>query len=827
MASFIELHCHTEYSNLRLIDSTDKVNATIDHAVQIGLRGLAITDHEALSGHLKAMQKAKRVRETYPDFQLILGNEIYLCHDSEPWEGEDGKVRYTIESPEFYHFILLAKDSVGHHQLRELSTAAWSRRYHYKGTDRVPTFYSDIERIVGANGGHLIASTACLGGELPKLFAANNVEGAVQFVEWCQKMFGADNFFIELQPGRSEEQIKFNDNAVRFCKHFGLKWIITNDVHYLTREKRALHEIYLQSHEEEREVGDFYESTYFKTEEEMRERMSDYLSADDIETGLRETANIGDMCKNAGDYGLFHTTIIPQRPLPPFEIGDGFAPFYDQCPSLKFCSTSPYEQDRFCLAEIEKGARAKNIPFTLELAERIDVELEQVLAISEQLGQRMTSYYNLVQYVVKLAWDVSIVGNGRGSACGFMLCYLMDITQVDSMKWNLPWWRHAHHTKVELADVDEDFSPIKIPAIFDKLREEFGADRCLNIITFKHESSKAAVGTACRGLGIDSDIAREISSMIPIKRGKVWKIDECLHGTEDNGYTPLREFINRVAQFPMLLETMQEIEGLVSGRSSHASGFYIFNQPFLEQNSLMIAPNGMRTTCWEMHDSDDAGALKVDLLVTDAVQKMQLCLDLLGEDGYIEPQETLKATYDKYLHPLVIDYESDGMWEMARRGQIVDLFQFDSICGSDAIIKTQPRNLKELSLANSAMRLMGNEDMVPLDRYSALKGDISLWYQEMRHNGLTDDEMHVLEKYLLPNNGCCIEQEDMMEIVMDEHISGFDMVQCNNLKKGVSKKIDQILVDSEKLFFEQGLKIGTRKQMLDYVWKYCVRPQLG
>lgn len=828
---FAELHCHTDMgSNTRLTDTTNKVDATIRHAVSMGLRGLAITDHEALCAHIKALNTIKKVKAKQEDldFTLILGNEIYLCHDTPPIQMDNGKIKYAIESPEFYHFILLAKDKEGHRQLRELSSRAWERAYTYKRIERVPTFYSDLEEIVKPNPGHLIASTACLGGEFDKLILADNVDGSIAFVNWCCSVFGEENFYIELQPGLSADQIKYNTWAVKFCKWYGLPWIITNDVHYLTADKRVLHENFLLSHEEEREVGEFYESTYFKSEEEMIARMRDYLSLEDILSGFENTIKVVDACKNAGDYGLFHSTIIPQRKLPPFEIGDGFVPFYNQCPSLAYCSTSPYEQDRFCLAECERGAREKRIPFTLELAKRIDIELQQVLAISEQLGQRMTSYYNLVQFIVQKAWQVSLVGNGRGSACGFMLCYLMDITQVDSVKWNLPWWRHAHATKIELADIDEDFSPSKRPLIFQMMRDEFGENRCLNIITFKHETSKAAIQTAARGLGIDVKVAREISALVPITRGKVWSIQECLNGNKEEGWAPVPGFADKINSYhPLLLDTVLEIEGLVSGRGVHASGFYIFNSDYVNQNSLMKAPNGTRITCWEMHDSDEAGALKVDLLVTDAVQKIQLCLGLLANDGYIQDQGSLKATYDKYLHPDVLDYETKEMWEMAQQGKIVDLFQFDSAVGSEAIRKSLPYNLKELALANSVMRLMANEDMNPLDHYCALKKDISLWYKEMRDNGLNESEIKVLEKYLLTNYGCSIEQEDMLELVMDPHISDFTMPEANKLKKGVSKKIKELVSSCKELYLKKGKEIHTSSAMLNYVWKYLIQPQLG
>ena len=453
MYSFHEHHAHTDFSNTHLIDCINKISSLMDHAADIGLSGISITDHECLSAHIKALNHLKGMREKYPNFQLILGNEIYLCHDCEPYQSDSGKTYYPIESGQFYHFILLAKDAVGHHQLRELSTRAWDRCYSSKGVERLPTFYSDLKDIVASNPGHLVASTACLGGEFPKLILSQNVQGAVEFVSFCWSIFGKENFFIELQPGLTEDQRFFNKTAIRFCKHFDLPWIITNDAHYLSADKRELHEIYLKSHEEEREAGDFYESTYLKTPQQMIERMKDDLELTDIETGFKNTMVIAEMCKDAGDYGLFHDTIVPQRPLQTKPFIQGlFKEYYSICPSVKYLANSPHEQDQFFLQECERGVQNKNIPITEAVVKRIDIEAQQLLGISEKLGCRLTSYYNLMQYIEEIAWQVSLIGPGRGSACCLYCAYLMDITQVDSLENNLPYWRHTHVSKISLPD---------------------------------------------------------------------------------------------------------------------------------------------------------------------------------------------------------------------------------------------------------------------------------------------------------------------------------------------------------------------------------------
>lgn len=443
MIPFVELHAHTEYSNTRLLDCLSKLDATIKHAATIGLQGVAITDHECLSGHIKALRTAQKVREVHPDFRLILGNEIYLCHDTEPSLDEKGKIRYNIESPDFFHFILLAKDAIGHEQLRLLSSRAWSRCYSYKRVERVPTFYSDVEEIVGPNPGHLVACTACLGGEFAKLTLAGNAEGAFNFASWCKKQFGDGNFYIELQPGQTEDQILFNQRAIKFCKYFDLPWVITNDVHYLSYDKRELHAIYLNSHDEEREAGDFYASTYFKTPDEMIERMP-YLDAEDALAGFANTIKIGEMCKDAGDYGLFCSTIVPQRTLPEFAVDQSLNVDSDRYPHIALMYASDEPQDLWLMKQLEDGMRRKQQPLDDTNLSRINVELEQIYEISQKLHQPVSAYYNLTQRIVEIMWNEggSLVGCGRGSVGGWYIAYLMDIMQLNPIVHGTHWWRH-------------------------------------------------------------------------------------------------------------------------------------------------------------------------------------------------------------------------------------------------------------------------------------------------------------------------------------------------------------------------------------------------
>src|SRR5690554_3020608 len=200
---YTSLHNHTDYSNLRIIDSINSVEKLIDRAYELGLKGVAITDHETVSGHIKAIEYYnKKYKDKKDEFKLILGNEIYLTRS-------DLNENTHKKGEKFYHVLLLAKDEIGHRQLRELSTRAWSRSY-FRNMMRCPTYQEDLIEVVGANPGHLIATTACLGGYTGTMFLNHQFHMIDGFLEFMEGVFGKENFFIELQPSFQDDQINYN-----------------------------------------------------------------------------------------------------------------------------------------------------------------------------------------------------------------------------------------------------------------------------------------------------------------------------------------------------------------------------------------------------------------------------------------------------------------------------------------------------------------------------------------------------------------------------------------------------------------------------------------
>ncbi len=836
------LHNHTDRgSNLRMLDCTTKTKSLIDRALELGASGVAITDHESLSSHVEAIKYINELRtkkRINDDFKLVLGNEIYLIDEIENINNQK-----KVSTP-FYHFILLAKDAVGHKQLRYLSSLAWSNSFRTGKMERVPTLKSTLEEVIVSEPGHLIATTACIGGELGHSILDyrlnQNISArskTLHFIEWCKQLFGED-FYLEMQPSHNREQIIVNCEILNLSEQTNVPFIITTDTHYLKKEDRPVHEAYLNSREdEEREVGEFYATTYLMSPQEIHEYMDKQIDKENVSRALANTILISDKIQQ---LDLYHKQIVPRVSIPKFEMQHSFANAYEKYPYLKKFAYSSEQVDRYILYLIEEGWWNKQYTSDLTADEietmisRINDELGAVWETSIKLEDNVSSYYISALEIVNMMWDDSedggnsLVGCSRGSIASFYISYLIGIQQLNPLKWNIPWWRHLHASRPEMPDIDIDTEKSKRMRIIEATRKKWGHDRVLNICTFKTEGSKSSILTAARGLGIDNDIAQYLANMIPVVRGKTTSLHVMLYGDEENEVKPNTEFINECNQYPGLLETAMSIEGLVCGRSIHASGVIIFASSYIDHNCMMKAPNGIPTTQWSMEDSEYCGGLKYDFLTITNLDAMHICMDFLIQYGYIEWQGNLRQTYNKYFHPDVLDYDSEDMWKMAENLEIVNLFQFQTQVGAKAIQAIKPRNLRELGTANSAMRLMVKEGEQPVDTFVRYKNNISEWYKCMTEDyHLTPSEVAIVEKHLKDVYGMASMQEEVMRMVMDPHIANFSMQEANKLRKSIAKKKTKLQMEAKELFYKKGNEINTSHNLLDYVWIEVISKQLG
>ena len=778
MSKRFEVHSHTMYSNLRLLDCINRPDKLIDRAVEIGLSGIAITDHETLSCHIEINKYAQKLVEKYPNFKVALGNEIYLT------DVRENNIRY-------WHFILIAKDAEGHRQLRELSSLAWLNSYWDRGLERVPTLKSDLEEIIRKNPGHLIATSACIGGELSGnvLIMENarqmgDIQGAndaknniINFVLWCKNLFG-DDFYIECAPGASREQIIVNKKLVELAPQFGCKMVIGSDAHYLKKEDRYVHKSYLNSKGGEREVDDFYEYAYLQDEEQIIQNLTPSI----VDAYEQMCNNSMEIWEKIQPYSLLHSQQIPQVDVKDYPKQKFIDPCFDNnYPILSSMTYSDDNYERYWVNECLNKLKEKNL-YKGEYLARLEEEADIKRTIGEKLGTNMFAYPITLQHYINMFWECgSTVGAGRGSSCSGLNHYLLGITQLDPIKWNLPFWRYLNKERVELGDIDLDLCPSKRPIIIQKIKAERGQKfkedineiskknlGCTLIATFGTESTKSTILTACRGYrseeypdGIDNDIAQYMSSLIPQERGFLWTLNDVINGNAEKGRKPVAPFVNEVMQYPGLLEIMQGIEGLVSRRGSHASGVILFDEDPYEFGCFMRTPSGDVITQYDLHMAEAAGMTKYDFLLTEVQDKITQCIKFLQEDGEIDSNLTLREVYDKYLHPEVLPLDIEEVWKNIQEGNIINIFQFDSAVGNQAAKKIKPETILELADANGLMRLMASEKgaETPMDKYIRFKNNIDLWYDEMRQWGLTSDEVKLLEPYFKDSYGVPPSQE--------------------------------------------------------------------
>jgi len=442
--SYFGAHNHTDYSNERLKDCINKPKALLDKALELGLSGIAITDHETISAHIEASRYLRENKDKFGDFKLGLGNEIYLV-DKNTLQLKDSneKIRYN-------HFILIAKNEHGHEFLRKQTSLAWNNSYTYRGMERVPSYYDEIEDLMKDYKGDVIAQTSCIGGLLPQLllqYNENQTDELKQeihkFITWNQKVFGKDDFYLELQPSHQMEQLIVNKWLIKLSKAYDIKIVVTTDAHYLDQSQKEVHKAYLQSQDGEREVDSFYDTTYLFSPEQL----SEYFNDDLLTEMFTNTHEIMDKIET---YDLTHKVVVPQVEIPDFtpvkasDFGD-----VDKYESILDYIKSESKSDRYYMRLIYDGMIKFKQPFNETTLDRINTELDVVRGLSNYFEQPMSGYFLVMKEFVDLVWTVSIVGVSRGSASCFYTNYLLGIVQINALDYDLPYWRFLNKERMD------------------------------------------------------------------------------------------------------------------------------------------------------------------------------------------------------------------------------------------------------------------------------------------------------------------------------------------------------------------------------------------
>lgn len=819
------LHNHTHYSNLRLRDCIIRENELIDHAIELGHKLVAITDHESLSNAIKIEKYYDKIKKDHPDFKVLRGNEIYLVRN-----GLNAS-NFDREKDRYYHFLLVAKDLCGMKQIMEISTRAWKRSYIARGMRRVPTYYQDLFDIIGTNPGHVIGSSSCLGGALPTQILRGTDESKLKI--WISQMvsiFGEGNFYLEMQPSRNKDQVIVNKRLLEFARELNLPYIITTDTHYLRKEDRPIHKAYLNAQNGDREVDEFYATTYLMSDDEIRSYF-DYFSTEEIEEAYRNIERIG---AAVSDFSLRKPLKIPE--LPWREVISYYTEYptwFERIPMLETFLHSEFESDRYLVNAVIDGIKRHDDLQNKAAYDEINKNLEMTWISSNVNKAQWSAYYLNLQKIIDICWDAgTLVGPGRGSGVGFILLYVLDITQINPLRETTRCfpWRFLNPERVSVLDVDFDIEGGRRAIVLNKFREVYGDDRVANVATFRTEKSKSAILTAARGLGIDVDIAQYISSLIPADRGQLRTLDQCMYGDEENDWAPIKQFVFEMTEnYPELWQVAHSIEGLISGVGVHAGGVIFVDEPFTNSTGLMRAPDGTICTQFELHDAEDASLIKYDALSVEAMDKIHNCIDLLCDYGYAERKSTLKETYESLIGIYKLERKDPKMWQMVWEHKINALFQMEQQSGIKGIATLHPTSVDDLAILNSTIRLMAQEKggEMPTDKLARFKADPNAWINEMHEHNLTEEDQKILSPVLSMSYGLCIAQEQFMELVQLPELGGFNLTWADKLRKSIAKKNPKDYDALTKEFFKVTQEKGINPNLADYVWNTLIAMSRG
>ena len=480
---------------------------------------------------------------------------------------------------------------------------------------RVPTYYQDLIDIIGKNPGHVIGCTACLGGCLPTQLLRNRDTNAPsmdlikRWIVQMQGIFGVDDFYFEMQPSFNKDQLYVNKKLVELGDEMGIKYIITNDAHYLKKEDRPIHKAFLNSQQGDREVDDFYATTFLMSDEEIYHYMEESLGEEVIQKAYQTIEEIRDKCE---DYSLAKSLKIPRLNWKRYTVEEAQIELWrKKIPYLDKFLSSEYKEDKHLAYAIIDRIKNDETLHNEETYNEINACLEDTWISSEVNGSRWSAYFLNLQNIIDACWDAgTLVGCGRGSGVGFILLYLLGITQINPLreKSQTKRWRFLNPERVSVLDVDIDIEGGRRAEVLKSFRNIYGEDRVANVLTLKTEKSKSAIQTACRGLGIDNDIAAYLSSFIQADRGQLRTLKQTFYGDPDNNMPASTQFRIEIEEnYPEVWRVAQGIEGLINGCGIHAGGVIFVDEPFTESTALMRAPKGEIITQFDLHDAEATG----------------------------------------------------------------------------------------------------------------------------------------------------------------------------------------------------------------------------
>lgn len=712
MSAFVHLHVHTQYS---LLDGAARISELVARAKALGMDALAITDHGAMYGVIDFYKACKE-----QGIKPIIGMEAYVApnslHDREGYR-------------EYAHLVLLAKNEIGYKNLIMLSSVAFTEGFYYK--PRI-----DYDLLEQYHEG-LICLSACLAGDIPSGLLKGQDERAYAVAKRLKSMFGED-FYIELQNHGLLEQQQVLPKLAALAKELSIMTVATNDIHYVNKEDAEAQDVLLcvQTQRTVNDTGRMRmeaDEFYLKSEEEMRQMLFAYPES--IENSLL----IADKCNLEIRFG--------ERHLPDFKAPGEF-----------------HDNASFLRSLCETGLKRRMPDAGPAVWERLWHEVDVI----EQMD--FVDYFLIVWDFVDFAHRNGIaVGPGRGSGAGSLVAYVMGITDIDPIAYDLIFERFLNPERISMPDFDIDFCIERRQEVIDYVIEKYGADRVAQIITFGSMAAKQAIRDVGRALGMSYGEVDRIVKLVPYSLGIT--IDSALQIS-----TELKAQYDGDEGVRKLIDLSRKLEGLPRHASTHAAGVVISAQPLTEYAPLQTN-EGAVTTQFPKDTVEELGLLKMDFLGLRTLTVIRDALDLIASNSKTAPSlETLKFD-DPHVFAMIATADTDGV------------FQFESAGMRQFLTQLKPDNFEDI-IAGIALFRPGPMDQIP--RYiSGKNSKDSIRYADER-----------LRPILHMTYGCMVYQEQVMQIVRD--LAGYSWGRSDLVRRAMSKKKHDVMA-KEREYFINGI----------------------
>ena len=790
MSPFIHLHVHTQYS---VLDGQASVTALVDKAISDGMPGIAITDHGNMFGikefynyvkkkNSKVNDQIKEVKKSLEQareqnnqdatedlqkelnalnskiFKPIFGCEMYVAKES--------LHTHVDKKDTGRHLVVLAKNETGYHNLVKIVSQAWTEGfYSHPRTDK---------KALAEHHEGLIVCSACLGGEIPRLIQAGDIEEAEKQVKWFKDTFG-DDYYIEIQrhktnlPGANtevfERQQEVNPELIRIARKFDIKIVATNDVHFVNEDDADAHDR-LICVSTNKAVDDPMRMRYTKQEWlKSQSEMNDIFS--DIPEAIENTMEILDKVTT---YSIDHKPILPNFPLP-----DDFT---DNDDYLRYLT---YE-----------GAKRRWGTPTKEQCERLDFELDTI----KNMG--FPGYFLIVQDFIQAGRDRGVsIGPGRGSAAGSAVAYCLGITQLDPLKYDLLFERFLNPDRISLPDIDIDFDDDGRADVLKYVTDKYGADKVAHIITYGTMAAKMALKDVARVQQLPVAEGNRLTKLIPKHMPEVNGKE--LKPTLKNCYEYVDEFKAELnspsAQIRETLKFARQLEGNVRGTGVHACGVIIGRDPITDWVPVSTATDKdgskLLVTQYEGCVIEETGLIKMDFLGLKTLSIIK------------EAVNNIRLTNGIEIDIDTIPIDDPKTYQLYCEGRTTGTFQFESPGMQKYLRELQPSVFEDL-IAMNALYRPGPMAYIP-DFIDRKHGKQPIVY-----------DIPVMEKYLKDTYGVTVYQEQVM--LLSRLLANFTRGESDTLRKAMGKKLIDKMNHLKGKFLEGGQANGHKPEVLEKIW---------